>query len=64
LANYLLLGIQNETLKKGISHYSDGEAMTWLDLAKRIVRENNLTSECVSRDQSLTNTKRPKKTVI
>jgi len=36
LANYLLLGIQNETLKKGIS----------------------------SRDQSLTNTKRPKKTVI
>ena len=36
LAAHLLTGIANQQLPKGISHYCGGEAMTWLDLARRL----------------------------
>ena len=36
LAAYLLRGIVNQQLAKGISHYCGNEVMTWLDLARRL----------------------------
>lgn len=36
LAAHLLIGIANQQLAKGISHYCGNEVMTWLDLARRL----------------------------
>ena len=36
LAAHLLTGIANQQLVKGISHYCGSEAITWLDLARRL----------------------------
>ena len=36
LAAHLLNGIANQQLVKGISHYCGSEAITWLDLARRL----------------------------
>ena len=36
LASYLLTGIANQQLAKGVSHYCGSEVMTWLYLARRL----------------------------
>ena len=36
LAAYLLTGIANQQLAKGVSHYCGSEVMTWMDLARRL----------------------------
>ena len=42
LANHILTRTKNSCILKGISHFSDGEAMTWLELAKKIVQEREM----------------------
>ncbi len=42
LATYLLGLISPGVTNYGIHHFTDGEAMTWYDFAKRILAENNL----------------------
>jgi len=41
-ANHILTGIKNSCILKGISHFSDGEVMTWLGLAEKIVIKKKL----------------------
>lgn len=60
LAAHLLKGIANQQLAKGISHYCDGEVMTWLDLARRLFPKQKI-SECGG---ASSRTIRPKKVVL
>ncbi|WP_047246860.1 dTDP-4-dehydrorhamnose reductase [Maribacter thermophilus] len=43
LARYILELIAQNNKAYGILHYTDNEAMTWYDFAKRILEENNLS---------------------
>jgi len=42
LAGFILNLISKNSRAYGIHHFTDGEAMTWYDFAKRILEENNL----------------------
>ena len=45
LAAYLLNGIVNQQLPKGISHYCGNEVMTWLDLARKLFQQKEIFEE-------------------
>ena len=45
LATYLLNGIVNQQLPKGISHYCGNEVMTWLELAKQLFQQKEIFEE-------------------
>lgn len=64
LANHLLSGIKNDCILKGISHFSDGESMTWLDLAHLIFLNKNICPKIYPKPQTQSNVKRPKKSII
>ncbi len=66
LAAYVLGLIKNKATNYGIQHFADGEAMTWYDFAKRILRENNLEGR-VKLDKAKnyrTFARRPKNSVL
>ena len=66
LARYLLELINQKDLKYGIRHFTDGEAMTWYDFAKKILQDHNLDKE-VSIEKAhnyRTFAKRPKNSVL
>ena len=50
----------------GIYHFTDGEAMTWLGFAKKIIKENNLESVVkIVKDNNYSSfAKRPKYSVL
>ncbi|MGB2042648.1 MAG: dTDP-4-dehydrorhamnose reductase, partial [Flavobacteriaceae bacterium] len=60
LAGHLLKGVANQQLTKGISHYCGNEVMTWLDLARRLF-PNQEVSECGGASSLAI---RPKKVVL
>jgi dTDP-4-dehydrorhamnose reductase len=60
LAAYLLKGMSNQQLEKGISHYCGSEIMTWLDLARQLF-PNQKVLEWGGYTSLV---KRPKKTVL
>ena len=60
LASYLLRGIVNQKLAKGISHYCGNEVMTWLDLARRLFPNQ----EVLAWGGASSPTIRPKKVVL
>ena len=66
LARYLLELINQKDLKYGIRHFTDGEAMTWFEFAKKILKDHNLDEE-VSIEKAhnyRTFAKRPKNSVL
>ncbi len=60
LAAHLLTGIANQQLAKGISHFCGKKIMTWLDLARRLFPEEEISK----RDSDKPLTKRPGKIVL
>ena len=60
LAVHLLKGIDNQQLAKGISHYCGSEAMTWLDLARRLFPEQKV----LEWGGANSHTVRPKKVIL
>ena len=66
LANYILGLIKSESTSYGVHHFTDGEAMTWYDFAKKILKENNLHEKVrVEKAKNYrTFAKRPKNSVI
>ena len=64
LANHILTGIKNSCILKGISHFSDGEVMTWLGLAEKIVKEREIKTIIRGSKKQQTNVLRPPKSVI
>jgi dTDP-4-dehydrorhamnose reductase len=63
LAAYVLNLIERKSKEYGIHHFTDGEAMTWYDFAKRIVKENQLDVEVLPKNYA-TIAKRPKYSVL
>lgn len=66
LANHVLSFILNTNKNYGIHHFTDGEAMTWYDFAKRILRDNKL-QENIQLDRAenfRTFAKRPKNSIL
>lgn len=67
LAIYLLrLITKGAKINYGIYHFTDGEAMTWYDFAKRILKENNLEGS-VNLDKAKkyrTFARRPKNSIL
>lgn len=45
LASYIMNIISNHEFKSGIQHVTDGEAMSWYEFAKKIIKEHKLDSE-------------------
>ena len=64
LANHILTRTKNSCILKGISHFSDGEAMTWLELAKKIVKEKKIKTSITGSKKQQASTLRPFKSVI
>ena len=60
LAIHLLNGVVNLRLQMGISHYCGNEVVTWLDLARRLFPEEEISK----RDSVKLLTKRPGKIVL
>ena len=60
LAAYLLKGIANQQLGKGISHYCGNEVMTWLDLARRLFPNHEVLEWGGANSKTI----RPKKVVL
>ena len=60
LAAHLLTGIANQQLVKGISHYCGSEAITWLDLARRLFPNQ----EVLAWGGANSHTVRPKRVVL
>lgn len=42
LAKFIINKILLDTIETGIQHFTDGEAMTWYDFAKKILKSNGL----------------------
>ncbi|MEJ1221491.1 dTDP-4-dehydrorhamnose reductase [Sediminicola sp. 1XM1-17] len=66
LAQFILGLITLENSTYGISHYTDGESMTWYEFSKKIIAENNLSSVAtVVRDNNYRSfAKRPRQSIL
>ena len=66
LAQFILGLIINENSTFGITHFTDGESMTWYDFSKKIIAENNLSSVAtVVRDNNYRSfARRPRNSVL
>lgn len=66
LATYSIDLITNKNRSYGVHHFTDGEAMTWYDFAKRILKENNLENRVkLERVKNYrTFAKRPKSSIL
>ncbi|MET7028784.1 dTDP-4-dehydrorhamnose reductase [Sediminicola luteus] len=66
LAQFILGLINNEDSTFGITHYTDGEAMTWYDFSKKIIAENDFSSMAtVVRDNNYRSfARRPRNSVL
>ncbi len=66
LSKYLIEELVIDKKPFGIHHFTDGEAMTWYDFAKRILKENAL--ESMVKLEKIKNyhtfVKRPKKSIL
>jgi len=60
LAAHLLTGIANQQLPKGVSHYCGNEIMTWLDLARRLFPNQEVSEWSGASSLAI----RPKKVVL
>ena len=66
LAHYILELIRDDQRNYGIYHYTDGEVMTWFELAKKILAQENLADQVTL--EKVTNyrtfARRPKNSVL
>ncbi len=63
LAQFIMKFIKSNNSFYGVYHFTDGEAMTWFDFAKKIVKENKLNMEVIAKNYA-TFAKRPKNSVL
>lgn len=63
LASYIVKLIANNDKDYGIHHFTDGEAMTWYDFAKKILTDNELDLKVEPKNYP-TVTKRPRYSVL
>lgn len=66
LAKYLIDLIANNSEDYGIHHFTDGEAMTWYDFARNILKENGLQDKVklIKAENFRTLAKRPKNSIL
>ena len=66
LAQFVIEKIQLGKKENGIEHFTDGEAMTWYDFAKKILDKENFEEKAkIIRDNKYTNfVRRPKNSVL